>query len=342
VAIRRVNVDGSTSDGTIRGVVYVDYGQGTADMSERIPGAQVVCGDAGETTARAEDAHWSFSVPVGMYTVTASADGFETTARECESVSGGETWCSIGLPPGCEKDCAGRVCGPDPLCGLSCGTCPEGQDCNLAGACEPADCVRQCGDLECGNDPLCDKTCGRCLPGEYCNINGRCIMQGTTCQEDCTGLDCGRDPVCGASCGTCPAEQICRAGACQAVDPAMGKLYGLVVALDPNEPDPDLSKAPAVGGALVRGSDLSTKAFADGYYELLVPPGEHTLSARAPGYLEGTATCSVDAGGHAECILPVYEELEADVVEGGCGCGHKAVGFPALAFLALLLRRRKM
>jgi MYXO-CTERM domain-containing protein len=168
-------------------------------------------------------------------------------------------------------------------------------------------------------------------------------MQGTTCQQDCTGLDCGRDPVCGASCGTCPPEQICTAGACGAIDASMGKLYGFVVALDPDEPDPDLSQAPTVGGALVRSTDLSTKAFADGYYELLVPPGEHQLSARAPGYLEGTATCSVDAGGHSECILPVYEELEADVVEGGCGCGGSApAGLLALLALGLFFRRKRV
>jgi len=347
IAIRRVNVDGSTSDGTIKGVVYVDYGQGTADMSERIPGARVVCGDAGETAARADDAYWSFSVPAGMYTLTASADGFETNFRDCESQSGGETWCSIGLPPGCEKDCTGRVCGPDPLCGLSCGTCPQGQDCTPEGTCEPADCIRQCGDLECGPDPLCDKSCGTCPPGEYCNINGRCITQGEDCQEDCTGLECGRGPLCGASCGNCPPERICTAGACAAIDPSMGKLYGFVVAVDPNEPEPDLTVAPAVGGALVRTStDLSTKAFADGYYELMVPPGDHQISARAPGYLEGTVTCGVDAGGYAECTLPVYEELEADGVEG-CGCSASNPGARGtsglLALLALLLplgRRR--
>ena len=343
VAIRRVNLDGSASDGTIKGVVYVDYGQGTADMTERVPGARVVCGDAGETLARPEDAFWSFSVPAGAYTVSVSADGFETAARECGAQSGGETWCSVGLPPACQKGCGGRVCGPDPLCGLSCGTCPQGQDCNPQGTCEPADCVRQCNGLECGPDPLCDKSCGQCAPGDACNINGRCLPEGTFCEKDCGGVECGRDPVCGSLCGICDPELICgAAGSCVAVDPSMGKLHGHVVALDPNDPEPDLVRAPSVGGASVRtGTGLSTKAFENGYYELLVPPGEHQLSARAPGYLEGTAACSVAAGGHTECFLPVYEELEADVVAGGCGCNSSgAPGSPALLALLLLLRRR--
>ena len=343
IAIRRVNIDGSTSDGTIKGVIYVDYGQGTADMSERIPGARVLCGDAAETAARAEDAFWSFSVPAGMYTVTASADGFETTARDCESVSGGETWCSIGLPPGCSKDCTGRVCGPDPLCGLSCGTCPVGEVCNAQGACIPGDCTPNCNDLECGPDPACDLSCGRCPPGEVCNITGRCVPEGTFCEKDCGGIECGRDPVCGSLCGVCSLGMFCGAGGvCVDIDPSMGLFHGRVVAVDPNDPDVDLTEAPTVGGASVRAdTGESAKAFEDGYYELLVPPGEHLLEARAPGYLTGTAACSVNAGGHAECFIPVYEELEADVVEGGCGCGQKAVGLPALAFLLLLLAGRR-
>lgn len=38
-------------------------------------------------------------------------------------------------PPGCVPDCAGRTCGPDPVCNTSCGTCSVGT-CNAAGLCE--------------------------------------------------------------------------------------------------------------------------------------------------------------------------------------------------------------
>ncbi len=344
VAIRRDLVDSTPLEGTVQGVVFVDYGQGTADMSERIPGARVACAGVGETTARDDDAYWSFSAPAGPYTLTAAAEGFESASRDCEVESGGETWCSISLPPACEKDCSGRVCGPDPVCGLSCGDCPAGQECNQAGACVPADCVPNCEGIQCGPDPLCDRSCGRCDPPLVCNVNGRCVPADTPCQKDCTGLECGRDPLCGETCGTCDPEQVCGSdGQCRDIDPTLGKLYGYVVALDPDDPSQDLLSAPTIGGASVRtDSSLSVKAFSDGYYELLVPPGDHLLWARAPGYTQGSAECQVSAGGHSQCLLPVYQELEADLVEGSCGCGrHSPPG--ALWLLALmlpLLRRR--
>jgi hypothetical protein len=44
------------------------------------------------------------------------------------------------VPPaedGCVPDCSGRVCGPDPACGVSCGSCASGT-CTAAGRCETA------------------------------------------------------------------------------------------------------------------------------------------------------------------------------------------------------------
>jgi hypothetical protein len=44
-----------------------------------------------------------------------------------------------GTPDLCEETCVpaceGRTCGPDPVCGASCGTCPEGQICIPLGFC---------------------------------------------------------------------------------------------------------------------------------------------------------------------------------------------------------------
>jgi formylglycine-generating enzyme required for sulfatase activity len=45
------------------------------------------------------------------------------------------------------KDCAGRVCGPDPVCGESCGACPYGQACTAGGACEGGVCAAGCGEM---------------------------------------------------------------------------------------------------------------------------------------------------------------------------------------------------
>ncbi len=103
-----------------------------------------------------------------------------------------------------DLDCAGLECGPDPVCGESCGTCGDGS------ACEEGGCV----ELEsCGN--------GACDTGE----NYSSCPQDCECEPDCSGLDCGPDPVCGESCGTCPSSEGCVDGACAAMtwtDPASG------------------------------------------------------------------------------------------------------------------------
>jgi hypothetical protein len=38
----------------------------------------------------------------------------------------------------CTPNCAGKVCGADPVCGTSCGSCSTGQTCNSAGQCVPS------------------------------------------------------------------------------------------------------------------------------------------------------------------------------------------------------------
>jgi len=75
----------------------------------------------------------------------------------------------VDCPNGCENDscrdctpvCGTRVCGPDPVCGTSCGDCDPGDDCDQDGQCVP-ECVPQCGTRVCGNDPVCSTSCGNC------------------------------------------------------------------------------------------------------------------------------------------------------------------------------------
>lgn len=48
----------------------------------------------------------------------------------------------------CPPDCTGRVCGDDPRCGLSCGTCDNESYCTIDGQCQVTSEVAQCaGDL---------------------------------------------------------------------------------------------------------------------------------------------------------------------------------------------------
>ncbi|RME28350.1 MAG: PEGA domain-containing protein, partial [Deltaproteobacteria bacterium] len=206
VAIRRHNLSEQPANGRLIGAVYEDQGNG--DMSIRIPGATVQVQGGPSTTARDPDAIWQFDLAPGDYTVTASAQGYEPASRTCTVTAGQDTWCSIGLRKSCVPDCTGRQCGPDPVCGTSCGECPAGHQCDGQGICQ---CQPDCTGRQCGPDPVCGTSCGDCPAGHECDGQGTC-----QCRPDCTGRQCGPDPVCGTSCGECPAGHECDGqGICQ-------------------------------------------------------------------------------------------------------------------------------
>jgi len=75
--------------------------------------------------------------------------------------------------------CAGRECGTDG-CGNSCGTCPGGTTCDASGRCV-TECVPDCRDRECGPDPVCGMSCGptSCDDGNPCTTetcdDGTCL-----------------------------------------------------------------------------------------------------------------------------------------------------------------------
>ena len=126
--------------------------------------------------------------------------------------------------PGCQPDCAGRVCGGNG-CGGSCGTCSPGSACSDAGTCEA--CEADCTGRECGDDG-CSGSCGTCSPGSACSDEGTC----EACEADCTGRECG-DDGCSGSCGTCAADETCQLGACEQA---------------PDNPFGDDDPPPATGG----------------------------------------------------------------------------------------------
>ena len=115
--------------------------------------------------------------------------------------------------PNCpsDKECSGLVCGPDPICDESCGSCGSGAECQ-AGKCVPATCTPHCESSECGSGGCAGQpnACGQCPNGQNCDA-GKCVAVGPICPEDadCTGLDCGTDPVCGKPCGTCTGTTAC-------------------------------------------------------------------------------------------------------------------------------------
>jgi len=140
----------------------------------------------------------------------------------------------------CEPDCAGRVCGYDPVCGtLICGTCdPLTEFCDAVGLCISISCTPAsdpCGTRVCGT--ATNGTCGEvnCPPGcdtsiEICNATGQCeiscgngvINDGEECDDgntvsgdgcsDCTidiGWECTGEPSDCGGIGSYSCEDYC-------------------------------------------------------------------------------------------------------------------------------------
>jgi hypothetical protein len=65
------------------------------------------------------------------------ADGGETEASSTgdDSVGTSEGDPSAGSDGECVPECGERMCGVDPICGVSCGSCGEGESCDAGGAC---------------------------------------------------------------------------------------------------------------------------------------------------------------------------------------------------------------
>lgn len=373
VAITRHNLDSTPAQGTLQGVVYEDQGNG--DMSVRIPGATVQVAGGPSTTARDNDAYWSFHLDPGDYTVSATAAGYQQASRTCTVTAGGQAWCSLGLARSCQPDCSGRQCGPDPVCGSDCGSCPAGH------ICQEGQCVCQpdCSGLECGPDPVCGSDCGSCAEGQVCR-EGRC-----GCQPDCRGRECGPDPVCGLDCGQCRPGQECRVdgfcqaklgcqpscqgrtcgpdgncglscgycqpelycgpdGSCRNLPAQQGKLYGYVLKVFRLK----ASKQPRLLGPAARArvaitDGLTLLADENGYYEVLLDAGDVELTASLDGAEPGSFHCRAVAGQAVECPLLVYLDIDGQKnVSGGCSSsGPAGAGWGLLLLLALVLARRR-
>ena len=123
------------------------------------------------------------------------------------SISGGGT--------GCTPNCAGRVCGPDPVCGQSCGTCTTGT-CNSSGQCVVT-CTDTCSSLGyvCGTHTICgvSTNCGTCTSPAVCNSSGQCVTTCTPATCSSLGKSCGTwaNGTCGGTlnCGTCTSPAVC-------------------------------------------------------------------------------------------------------------------------------------
>lgn len=126
----------------------------------------------------------------------------------------------VGEVEECIPDCTGRVCGPDPVCGTSCGTCTvAGEVCDGTGQCVP---VEECNDTctsleyECGNWTICGilTDCDSCEIGYSCNATGQCELNlgNGVCDP---GETCADEPVaCEGQQAQCEENYICQSGSC--------------------------------------------------------------------------------------------------------------------------------
>ena len=130
----------------------------------------------------------------GIINVGEECDGTNFGGLSCISFgfTGGGTLncnlCHIGtfgcVNQGCIPYCTDRVCGPDPVCGLSCGPCDSPNSC-ANGVCVPPSCVPD-------SDAI---TCGTAVCGTKMN-------------------NCGIPVICGPLNGNCPSGQLCESGNC--------------------------------------------------------------------------------------------------------------------------------
>jgi len=101
-----------------------------------------------------------------------------------------------------------------------------------------------------------------------------------------------------------------------------GKLHGTVLKVT-DEGTPDEVLAPVRDAEVSTGGVVPTRSDEIGYYSLLVAPGEHQVTA-ALGVFTGSATCSVEGGGHTDCDITIREGEDPGVEpmsDGGCAAG---------------------
>ena len=117
----------------------------------------------------------------------------------------------------CEPQCGARVCGDEPACGTSCGTCIGNQSCNAEGQCIDNACTPDCAGRACGADPVCGRSCGTCGGTEVCDTGtGQCAAPCEAGRTLCNGtcVDTSSDPNHCGGCDACPAGNLCENGSC--------------------------------------------------------------------------------------------------------------------------------
>ena len=180
---------------------------------------------------------WGLSGFEGSAICWPDCDAYEC-AGECDSDDSCVASETMGCDPTCatycsddpcEPECGDRVCGPDPVCGESCGECSMGSECNEDGQCSPVefcvgdDCLDCAGLFRCvagcGSDGGCTSACISEATEEACEMFEQiasCVEENCPDPEDlqCITEALGEDGAC--------AQQLahCMEGGAESCDPA--------------------------------------------------------------------------------------------------------------------------
>lgn len=104
--LRNIAANGTSvgaTTGKVQGVVWdlsiTTDASRADDLGAHLPGSVVRVAGGGSVTAREGDSYWSFDLPPGRYTLTATRDGFAPTTRDVQIAAGVDSWASIGIAP---------------------------------------------------------------------------------------------------------------------------------------------------------------------------------------------------------------------------------------------------
>ncbi len=363
-----------SGNGRLIGVVFEDTGAGTADMSHRLEGATVTLSNGASTTASGSDALWSFDLPAGTYTVTASYAGYSSASRTCTVSAGQDTWCSIGLvkeqvPTGIiqgvvfedvglgTSDMSNRLGGATVTLSSGQSTIARASDAYWSFEI-PAGTYTVTASLT--GYQSASRTCTVYADGQtWCSIGlvpdgGRDVGGTGGDTGGGTGGDTGGGTGGDTGGGTSGGDQSGTGGSGAADEDGMGWIYGKVVNVDTLGYPPDYSAAQGIAGARINIDDrVVAVTDENGHFEALVVAGITALRVKADGYFDAGQVCEVTVGGRVECnvdMIPLIDsqgdsnQADQSGQPGQYGCSTTSSGGSLLGLLLLglcSLRRRR-
>ena len=284
--------------GKIQGAIFADQGVGSADMSVRLPGANVVLSGNGvnqSTQALEPDGTWAFSVPAGTYTVTANYSGYWTNSRTCSVIPGGETWCSLGLF--LQED------DPPPVEGMLRGVIFEEKGVGTGDMS-----IRLTGaGIHVSGPGYDENTYAMGLDADYLLA----VPPGQYIVSASKSGYWANSRTCTVTAGT---ETWCSIGLFPLVDdqptpPNTGALRGIIYQDQGNGPDNmsiRLTQATVVvAGDGVYQTDITNSP--EGIYSFALPTGTYTVKASYPGHYSNERTCTVMTNQEVWCSIGLIE-----------------------------------